>query len=147
MTVDGKGCARQGRRAQGAFVEAPPGVGQTSAIAVEHLDIGQQMMAEGDRLGCLKMGEAGHDDVGAGQRLLGQGALETGELAIQAVEGVANVEPEIDGHLIIAGTGGVQPARRFADQIPEPRLDVHVDILKGAGEDEAAFPDIQRKGV
>ncbi len=56
------------------------------AVAAEHFDIGHAVMAEGDGLGRLQMGEAGHDGVGmffgaveeggdqAGQRLFGPSA-------------------------------------------------------------------------
>ena len=56
----GKRGAGQRRRAQRAFVQPAAAVREAAAIAGEHLDIGQQMVAEGDGLGGLQMGEAGH---------------------------------------------------------------------------------------
>ncbi len=38
-----------------------PRIAQATAIATEHLDVGEEMMSEGDRLRRLEMGEARHD--------------------------------------------------------------------------------------
>src|SRR5262249_38381818 len=53
--------ARERRRAQRRLVEALARVGKTRTIAPQHLDIGQKMMAESDRLGRLQMCKARHD--------------------------------------------------------------------------------------
>ena len=45
-------------------------------VARQHLDISETMMAEGDRLRRLQMGEAGHDGRGVTQRLLGERELQ-----------------------------------------------------------------------
>ncbi len=47
-----------------AFVQPGAGIGEAAAVAPEHLDVGQQMVAEGDRLGRLQMGEARHHERG-----------------------------------------------------------------------------------
>jgi hypothetical protein len=66
----GRGAGQRGG-AQRAFVHPGARRAKRPAVAAEHLDIGQQMVAEGHRLGRLQMGEAGHD--GRGVRLgLGQ---------------------------------------------------------------------------
>jgi hypothetical protein len=59
----GHSFSARGRRASGA-------------VAAEHFDIGEQMMAEGDRLGRLQMGEARHDGAGVRRRLVDQGLLQ-----------------------------------------------------------------------
>ena len=68
MPVDREGRAGERRRAERAFVEPRARVGEAAAVARQHLDIGEQMVAEGDRLRRLQMGEAGHDHVGAFER-------------------------------------------------------------------------------
>ena len=50
-------------RAQRAGVHARGCVGQARGIAVEHLNIGQEVMCKKDRLGALEVGVAGNDRV------------------------------------------------------------------------------------
>ena len=61
VAVDGKGGARQRGGAQRRFIQPLARILETAAVAREHFHIGQQVMAEGDRLRRLHMGEAGHD--------------------------------------------------------------------------------------
>jgi hypothetical protein len=68
--VDRERCAGEGGSTERRFIEPLAAIGQTAAVAAEHFDIGQQMMAEGHRLGRLEMGKARHDRVGV---LLGFG--------------------------------------------------------------------------
>ena len=49
---------------------------EAAAVALEHLEIGQQVMAEGDRLGDLQVRKAGHDGFGVGLGLGEQGLLQ-----------------------------------------------------------------------
>ena len=60
LPVDGKRRAGERRRAQRRFVQAAPGVGEAPPVAAQHLDIGEHVVAEGDRLAVLQMGEARH---------------------------------------------------------------------------------------
>ena len=60
VAVDREGGAGERRRAERAFVEAPPRIREAAAVAGEHLDIGEEMVAEGDRLRRLQMREARH---------------------------------------------------------------------------------------
>ena len=54
------------------------------------------------------------------------------------VDGVAHPQPEIGRDLIVARARGVQPPRRRPDQVGEPALDIHMDVLERALEDEFA---------
>ena len=54
--------------AERRLVQAPAAIGKPPPVAPDHLDISQQMMAEGDRLRHLQVGEARHD---GGHVLLG----------------------------------------------------------------------------
>ena len=100
--------------AERGFVEPLARIGKAAAVARRHLDIGEQMMAEGHRLRGLQMREAGHHRAGMRERLLGQRALKVGERGVERVDGVAHPQPEIGRHLIVARARGVQPPGRLA---------------------------------
>ncbi len=88
------------------------------------------MVAQGDGLGRLEVGEAGHHRLGL---LLGAGdedPLEGGERGIDLVDGIADPEPEVGGDLVVARAGGVEPAGGGSDQLGQPGLDMHVDVLE-----------------
>ena len=145
--VDGKGRAGQGGGAQGALVEPFAAILEPPAIAAEHLHIGHHMVAEGDRLGGLQMGEAGHHRVGMALRLIDQRRLKRGELLVEPVDLVAQPEADIGGDLIVARACRVQPPGGLADQGGEPRLDIHVNILEAGVEGETAALDFRLDGV
>ena len=79
------------------------------------------MVAEGDRLGRLQMGEARHDGrgmfVGAWRA---SASCSSCELAVERVDRVADPEAEIGRHLVVARARGMEPAGRRADQLLEP---------------------------
>ncbi len=64
QAVDREGGAGQRGGAQRQAVDALAAVGHALGVAAEHLDVGQHVVAEGDRLRDLHVGEAGHDGVG-----------------------------------------------------------------------------------
>ena len=117
-------------------------VGKAGAVARRHLDIGQQVMAEGHRLRGLQMGQAGHHRAGVLQRLLGQRPLEGGERRIERVDLIAHPQAEIGRHLVVARARGVQPPGGGADQFGKPALHVHVDVFQRALEGELARLDL-----
>ena len=106
-------------------------------IARQHLDIGEQMMAERHRLRRLEMGEARHHHVGAFERARRQRLLQLGDLAVERVDRVAHPQLEVD-----ARPGRCASARCAAGpaagpiELGEPALDVHVNVLERAREDE-----------
>ncbi len=130
VAVDREGRAGQRRRPQRALVQPPARIRQPAAVAVQHLDIGQQMVAEGDGLGGLQVGEAGHRVGGMLGRAVGQRAHQLGHLRVQPVDRVAHPEAEVGGDLVVAAAGGVQALAGLADALGEPRLDVHVDVFE-----------------
>ncbi len=75
LAVDRKRCAGQRRSAKRGFVQPFRGVAKPSAVARQHLDIGEAMMPEGNRLRGLHMGEARHDGIGVLGRLCHQRTL------------------------------------------------------------------------
>src|SRR5580704_15882815 len=111
---------------------APAPSGEAAAVARRHLDIGKKMMAERHRLRRLQMGKTRHDGVSVLERLLGERALIGGERAVDLIDGIAHPQPEIGCDLVVARARGVQPPRRRPDQLREPALDIHMDVLEGA---------------
>ena len=99
------------------------------------------MMPERHRLRGLQMGEAGHHRAGMFQRPLHQRVLERGQRRIGLVDGVADIEPEIGRHLIVARARGMQPPGGGPDQLAEPALDIHVNVLERALEIERSLAD------
>ncbi len=128
----------------GNFVEALARVREAAAVARRHLDVGQQMMAEGHRLRGLQMGEARHHGRGMRQRLLGQRLLVAGERVVELVDGIAHPEPEIGRDLVVARARGVQPPGGRPDQLRQPALDVHVNVFERAVEGKGSGLDLDR---
>ena len=95
-------------------------------------------MAEGDRLCALKMREAGHHRVGMRLRLFRERRLQRVKLAVDRVDRVPHIEAEIGRHLVVPRARGVKPPGRLADDLLQPRLHVHVDVLERARKGE--FP-------
>ena len=60
LAVNRKRGAGQRRGAQRQAVDAPPAVGKALPVALEHLEVGEQVVSEGDRLGHLHVREARH---------------------------------------------------------------------------------------
>ena len=131
------------RGAERAFVEPRARVGEAAAVARRHLDIGEQMMAEGHRLRRLQMGEARHH----GRRRAPAPSRRARADSRQARASmpsmrVAHPEPEIGRDLVVARARGVQPPGGRPDQLGQPALDVHVDVLERALELELAGLDL-----
>ena len=147
VAVDGKGRSGQGCRTERRFVQPPAGIGEAAAIAGEHLDIGHEVVAEGDGLGGLKVGEARHDDGGAVHGFPGQRPHEFHQQGVKVVDGVADPQLQVGCNLIVTGAGGMQPARRRADQLCEAGLDVEMDVLERARELERTTLDLSQDRV
>ena len=92
------------------------------------------MLGEGDGLGPLEVGVAGHHRVlvllGLGQ----DGLLEVQDLVHDLPDLTAEVQPQIHGHLVVAAAGGVEPLPRRPDPLRQQGLHVHVDVLVVGGE-------------
>ncbi len=105
------------------------------------------MVPQGHGLGGLKMGEARHQVARVLFGAVQQGGLQALELGDRAVAGVADPQAEVQRHLIIAAAGRVQAARRFADQLIQARLHIHVDVLELVAEGEGPARDLGFDGV
>ena len=99
------------------------------------------MMAEGHRLGHLHMGKARHDGLDMLFRLGEQRPLQCQQALIGALAGGADPKPEIRDHLVVARARGMQPSRRRADNLRQPRLDIQVNVFQFPLEDEVACGD------
>src|SRR5438132_13983098 len=104
------------------------------------------MMCEQDWLSSLEVRVAGHDRVGVTPAERGERALETREPLIDRVALRAQPEAEIEGDLIVAAPTGVELPAERADQLGEPALDRHVDVLVRGEEAEAAGVELAGDG-
>ena len=147
MPVDREGRAGQRRGAQRTLVHPVAGVAEARGVAAEHLDIGHQVVAEGDGLGRLQVGEARHQGVGVGFGLGQQCALKGLELPRRAVARLPHPEPKVERHLVVARARRMQPPRRLADQLTQPGLHVHVDVLELLPVGEGPGLDLGLDGV
>ena len=89
LALDRVGGAGQGRRAERHAVDPLAAVDQALVVAAEHLEPGQQVVAEGHRLGGLQVGETGHDGVGFRFGQAQQALLQAGDLGEDGVDLVA----------------------------------------------------------
>ncbi len=125
-------------RPQRRFVQPRAAIGETATVAAEHLDIGHQVMAEGDGLRRLQMGEARHDGRGIFVGAIDQRGLQVGQHRLQAIDRVAHPQPDIERDLVVARARRVQATAGRTDQVGQPALDVEMDVLELGGELEAA---------
>ena len=130
LAVNREAGAGQRRRTKRGFVQAFAGIGKSAAVAGEHLDIGQHVVAPGHRLGHLQMGEAGHHPIGAGLGLGQEGLHQGGQAKDRRIALVAHPKAEVGGYLVIARTRGVQALAGFADQVGQAGFDVEMNILQ-----------------
>ena len=141
VAVDRERGAGERGGAKRTFVEALARVLEAPRVAPQHLDIGHEMMAEGDRLRRLQMGEARHDHRGAVERPGGERPLQLGDLGEDRVDRVAHPEAEIDRDLVVARARGVEAPGRRADDLSKAALDVHMDVFERARERKRARLD------
>ena len=110
-------------------------------VAGEHPEVGEQVVAEVDRLGALQVGVAGHRPVamalGLRQQPLHRRAGEVDRL--QRVH--LDDHRHVGGDLVVARAAGVELAGERADLLAEQALDRHVDVLVGLLELEAVGAD------
>ena len=102
------------------------------------------MVGEAHRLRRLQVGEARHGGGHMLPRPCHQHPLECAQPLIGAHAGALDPQAEVGGHLVVARTGGVQPAAGLAYQFGEARLDVEMDVLERRREGEAALLDLAR---
>ncbi len=146
LPVDGERRAGERRRAERALVEPRARVGEPAAVAAEHLDVGEQVMAEGDGLRRLQMREARHDGRRMCLGLADERQLQCRQRRVERIEAFAHVEPEVGRHLIVARARRMQPPGGRADQLLQAALDVHVHVFERAREPHLAAVDLGQDG-
>jgi hypothetical protein len=129
LAVDRIAGAGQRGGAERQPVDAAAAVGHALGVARQHLEIGEQVVAEGDRLRHLQVGETGHYGVGVLLGQIDQRGLAGAEAGHNAVDRVAQVKADIGRHLVVAAAAGVQALAGVADFGGQCGLDVEVDVL------------------
>ena len=89
FAVNRVSCACQRRSAQRQHVGASTRIGKALAIAPCHLEPGEQMVAEGDGLGNLHVGESGHGRFGFAFGEIEQACLKSSEQVEDGVDRIA----------------------------------------------------------
>jgi hypothetical protein len=106
------------------------------AIAQQHPGVGEQVVREVDRLGALEVGVARHRPV---EVALGGVRQRAGERR-RAVRGrrsrLAREERHVGGDLVVARARRVQASADRTDELGQPTLDRHVDVLVAGRERE-----------
>ena len=136
--VDREGGAGERAGAQRQHVGAGGAGGEPLAVALQHEDVGQQMVGQHDGLRALHVGVAGHGRVHGLGGARHQRPLHGPEHLAGARGHLLEVEPLVERDLVVARAPGVQLAADLAHQLEEPALDVHVDVLELGPEGERA---------
>ena len=130
VAIDVEGGAGDGARAERQLVHAARGVVEPPAIAPQHLEPGQQVVREAHRLRALQMRVARHQ---RGDVLVGaidQDAAQSIDRRRRSRRRAPRPQAQIGGDLVVARSPGVQLAAQRADELDEPRLDVHVHVFE-----------------
>ena len=99
--VDWKRRASERRCAKRRLVQPRSAVGIPAAVALCHLVIGHQMMAQSHRLRDLQMGDTRDDTIGMFRCALNKCRLKCRKSDIDTVDGAAHPKPEIGCNLIV----------------------------------------------
>ena len=142
---NGRSCQRPGSERK--HIGPTRRIGQASRIAIEHFDIGQQMVRGGHRLGALQMSVTRHDRVAGPRGQPDERFLEAPHRGNERRRLVAHPKAQIGCHLIVARTRRVQFGPGRPDFFGQSRLDVHVHILELFAPDEPAGADFLGDGI
>ena len=145
LTIERISGARQRPRPERRDVDPFPGIGQPAAVALGHLDIGEQVMGEQDRLCRLDVGRARQHGRPVA---LGEGderpfEVEQGEEEI--VDRPARPQSKVGGDLVVARSTRMESAGERPDLPGQRRLDVHVDVLERPVPLEPARSEVLRE--
>ena len=122
--------ASQCTAAQRAFVHTLCCVVQSAQITEQHLYICQQVVCKSHRLGTLQMGIAGEHGFGVLFCQLHQHGTQLFHQSADLLDLVPQIQPQIQCHLIVSGTGGVQPLAHIAVTLGQLCLHEHVNVLR-----------------
>ncbi len=144
--LSGKRGAGNRAAAERADVHARMAIPKPLAIALQHLDVGEQMVREINRLRALQMRVAGNEHVGIFLAERDEGALQIGDFAEQRDDFIAQPEPHVERDLVVARAGGVE-FRAGGNALGQLGLDVHVDVFELGLPFEFAGADFPADGV
>ncbi len=130
VAVDRKASAGERRASERTLVHPRPRGCEPQGVPPQHLEIREQMMTERHRLRDLQMRESGHDRLGMLFRPCDQHPLQFADRVRRLVARTPHPQPKIGRDLVVARARGVQPSSRRADQLAEPVLDGHVNVLE-----------------
>ena len=103
---------------------------EAARVAPEHPEVREQVVREVDRLGALEVRVAGHRPVQVALGELHEHALEVLRACSSVSQRVrAREHRHVGGDLVVARARGVQLAADRADDLGQPPLDRHVDVL------------------
>ena len=130
--------ARQRTRPQRQPSALALGEGEPLPVAVEHPEVGQQMVPQVHGLGPLQVGVTGHRPVGVFLGTLEQRPHQPSDALHRGSCALARVQHQVGHHLVVARAGGVQTPADGADDLRQAPLDRHVDVLVVGSEGEVA---------
>ena len=130
FAVDRVGRTGKRGRAEGAAVDAVTQVKETFAVAFEHFDVGEHVVAERHGLGDLHVREARHDHVGTGLGLVNKHVLEVFDAMNDFVDFGAQIETDVGRHLVVAGAARVEALAGVADKSSEARFDIEMHVFE-----------------
>ncbi len=142
VPVDGQHGAGKGPGAQRHDVHPAEAVLKPPAVALEHLIIGKQVMAEQDGLRPLQVGIPGQHHVHGAVGKADEHLLQRGQQFVDLGDLVAQVHPDVQRDLVVPAPRRVQLAAHGADLLDQAALDVHVDVFEGRAELERARYDL-----
>ena len=87
-------------------------------------------MCDKNGLGALQVRVAGHDRVGVGLGLREKSVLKRAKPPYGIVDGLPQKQAYVQCNLVVTGTCGVKPPRRFPDELGQPGLDIHVNVFQ-----------------
>ena len=122
--------AGQRRRSQGQHVGTSAPIHQAVPIPLRHPEVGQQVVGQHHGLRVLHVGVAGQDGLKVRLSVIQQGFLERMEQRVQIIHGLAQVESQIRGYLVVAAAGGVELPADRADLGDQTLLHPGVDVLR-----------------
>jgi len=92
------------------------------------------VVSERDRLGLLEMCVRSHDRVAGILGLVDKHSCKVLDLLDPMIDSASQIEPKIEGDLIVTGTPGVETSGVITDQFSETAFDGGVDVLVGISE-------------
>ena len=119
----------QGAAAQRQHFHTPGAVPKSPGIPFQHLKIRQQMMGEQHRLRPLQMRIARHRNAGVTLCQPRQRPLHAPHRIQRIGDDFPRVQPQIQRNLVVAGTPGMQPPGGRPNQLGQPPLNIHMDVL------------------